>query len=187
MGRGHLREPFGEDASRTIRPITVELADVQMQEDLHVLHRQVPDPALIAAVDPMSGSATHWTGHARRHPFTGENQADKLATAEAAWRQAAEEGDSEEAPRAALSLGLLREEQGDLEGAKTAYQQAIDRGHTKVAPHAALSLGGVREKQGDLEGAKTAYQQAIDSGYTKWASKAALKLQGLREKQDDGL
>ena len=75
MGRGQLGEPFGEDAPRTVRLITVELADVQMQEDLHVLNRQVPDGAFITAVDPMSGSATHRTGGALRHPFTGEDQA----------------------------------------------------------------------------------------------------------------
>jgi len=76
---GHLGEPLGEDAPRTVRPITVELADVQMQEDLHILHRQVPDRTLIAAMDPMSGSATHWTKGARRHPFTGEDQTSGLS------------------------------------------------------------------------------------------------------------
>jgi hypothetical protein len=75
MGRSDLGEPLGEDAPRTVRPITVELADMQMQEDLHILNRQVPDRTLIAAVDPTSGSATHRTGGARRHPFTGEDQA----------------------------------------------------------------------------------------------------------------
>jgi hypothetical protein len=74
MGRRHLGEPLGEDAPRTVRPITVELADVQMQEDLHILNRQIPNRTLIAAVDPTSGIATHWTGGARRHPFTGENE-----------------------------------------------------------------------------------------------------------------
>jgi hypothetical protein len=72
---GHLREPLGEDAPRTSRPITGELADVQMQEDLHVLPRQVPDAAFRAAMDPMSGSATPRTGGALRYPFTGEDQA----------------------------------------------------------------------------------------------------------------
>ncbi len=79
MGRGHLGEPFGEDAPRTVRLITVELADVQMQEDLHVLNREIPDGALIAAMDPMSGSATHRTGGARRHAFTGEDQTRGLS------------------------------------------------------------------------------------------------------------
>ena len=65
---------LGEDAPRTVRPVTVELADVQLQEDLHILNRQVPDRTLIAAMDPMSRSATYWTKGARRHRFTGEDQ-----------------------------------------------------------------------------------------------------------------
>ena len=50
-----------------------------MEEDLCVLNRQIPDGALIAAMDPMSGSATHRTRGARRHPFTGENEALALS------------------------------------------------------------------------------------------------------------
>ena len=38
VGGGHLGEPFGEDAPRTARLITVELADVQVQDNLHVLN-----------------------------------------------------------------------------------------------------------------------------------------------------
>jgi hypothetical protein len=79
VGRGHLGESFGEDAPPTVRLITVELADVQMQEDLHVLNREIPDGALIAAMDPMSGRATHRTGRALSHAFTGEDQAPGLS------------------------------------------------------------------------------------------------------------
>jgi len=75
MGRRHLGKPLGEDAPRAVRPITVELADVQLQEDLHILNREIQDGALVAAMDPMSGLTTHWTKGARRHPFTGEDQA----------------------------------------------------------------------------------------------------------------
>jgi len=74
VGRSHLGKSLDEDASWTARMVTVELAHVQMQEHLHVLNRQVPDGAFIAAVDPMSRSATHWTAGARRHSFTGEDQ-----------------------------------------------------------------------------------------------------------------
>jgi hypothetical protein len=42
--------------------ITVELADLQMQDDLQVLNREIRYPALIAAMDPMSGSATQGRG-----------------------------------------------------------------------------------------------------------------------------
>ncbi len=41
---------------------------------------------------------------------------------------------------AALYLGRLLGEQGDLEGAKAAYQQAIDTNHAKWAPIAAKEL-----------------------------------------------
>ncbi len=50
-----------------------------MQEDLHILNRQVPDRAFIAAMDPISGSTTHRTGDARRHPFTAEDQTRGLS------------------------------------------------------------------------------------------------------------
>jgi hypothetical protein len=42
---------------------------------------------------------------------------------------------------AAVYLGLLLEEQGDLAGAKAAYQLAIGSGHADVAPEAADRLG----------------------------------------------
>lgn len=38
MGCRHLGKPFAEDAPRAVRMITVELADVQMQDDLHGLN-----------------------------------------------------------------------------------------------------------------------------------------------------
>lgn len=79
VGRGHLGEPFGKDMPRTARLIAGELADVQMEEDLHVLNREIPDGALIAAMDPMSGSTTHRTGGALRHSFTDEDQAPGLS------------------------------------------------------------------------------------------------------------
>lgn len=50
-----------------------------MEKDLHVLNREIPDGALIAAMDPMSGSATHRTGGALCHSFTGEDQAPGLS------------------------------------------------------------------------------------------------------------
>ncbi len=77
------------------------------------------------------------------------------------------------------TLGLLLQEQGDLEGAKAAYQQAIDSGHADWAPRAAFGLGELLEKQGDLEGAKAAYQQAINSGHADVAPEAAVNLERL--------
>ncbi len=54
--------------------ITVELAHMQMQHDLPVLNRLIPDHAFIAAMDPMSGSPTHGTMGRTRYSFTGEHQ-----------------------------------------------------------------------------------------------------------------
>ena len=45
MGRSDLGKPFSKDAPPTARMITVELAHVQMQENLHILNGQIPDGA----------------------------------------------------------------------------------------------------------------------------------------------
>ena len=42
-----------------------------------------------------------------------------------AWSKAADSGDADAAPRAAVNLGILLDDQGDVAGAKAAYQQAI--------------------------------------------------------------
>jgi hypothetical protein len=75
VGRSHLGKPLDEDVSWTVRVITVELAHMQMQDDLHILNRQIPDRALVAAMDTASGSATHRTEGGTGHSFTGEDQA----------------------------------------------------------------------------------------------------------------
>lgn len=48
--------------------------------------------------------------------------------------------DSDEAPRAAYQLGVLLEEQRDVEGARAAYQHAIDSGNRGQAPRATHRL-----------------------------------------------
>jgi hypothetical protein len=47
---------------------------VQMEDDLHVLNRQIPDRALIATMDPVSRGATHGTKRGKDDPFTDELQ-----------------------------------------------------------------------------------------------------------------
>jgi hypothetical protein len=93
MGRGHLGKSLRENAPRTARVITVELADVQMQDDLHVLNRQIPDRAFIAAMDTTSGSCTHGTRGGPRYSLTDEHQTaglpllgEKAETAEM-WKE----------------------------------------------------------------------------------------------------
>jgi tetratricopeptide (TPR) repeat protein len=89
-----------------------------------------------------------------------------------------------QAPKSALGLGLMLEEQGDVAGARTAYQQAIDSGHPEQAPKAAYSLGRLLlTERGDVAGARTAYQQAIDSGHPDAAPMAAYGLGLLLEEQ----
>jgi len=111
--------------------------------------------------------------------------ASKLTIAEAAWRRAADEGDSEMAPRAAHNLGDLLAWQGDLEGAKAAYQRVIDSGHPDYAPSAMIFLGPLLAEQGDLEGAKAAYQRIIDSGHPDCATSATANLGVLLAEQGD--
>ena len=80
LGRSALRKPLSKNAPWTAGLITVELAHVHMQEHVHMLNGQIPDGALVAAVNPMSGRATCRTGGTLCHPFTGENQMRGLST-----------------------------------------------------------------------------------------------------------
>jgi tetratricopeptide (TPR) repeat protein len=106
-------------------------------------------------------------------------QAGRPATAETAWRRAIDSGGAEQAPTAAIALGQLLREQGDLEGARAAYRQAIASGHAEWAPPAANNLGLLLREQGDLEEAKAAYGQAIASGHAEWAPVAVVELERL--------
>ena len=73
-------------------------------------------------------------------------------TAIQAFRKAASSRDANEAPMAAVNLGVLLAEQGDADGAKAAYQQAIDSGHPDQAPKAAFNLGVLLEEPGGYRG-----------------------------------
>jgi hypothetical protein len=71
----------------------VELADVQMQDDLHVLNRQIPGGAFITAMDTTSGSCAHGTRGGTRYSLTDEHQTaglpllgEKAETAEM-WKE----------------------------------------------------------------------------------------------------
>jgi hypothetical protein len=64
-----------------------------------------------------------------------------IGRAAAAHQLAIDSGNREEAPNAALFLGLLRAGQGDPVEAAAAYQLAIDSGHADAAPMAARKLG----------------------------------------------
>ena len=98
-----------------------------------------------------------------------------------AVRPLKEKGD----PVGAVVLGVLLEEQGDVEGAKAAYQIAIDSRDADMAPSAAFNLGLLLWRQGDVDGAKIAYQTSIDSHHADWSPGAAVNLGNLLAEQGD--
>ena len=89
----------------------------------------------------------------------------RLATQ--AWRKAASCKDADIAALAAVVLGRLLRDEGDVPGAKEAFQQAIDSEHANAAPLASLDLGRLLRDEGDVPGAKEAFQQAIDSEHAE--------------------
>jgi tetratricopeptide (TPR) repeat protein len=88
-------------------------------------------------------------------------------------------------PKAAAALGILLQQEGDLDGAERTFRQAIDSGHPDAAPRAGISLAILREMRGDLDGAREAFQRAIDSGHPEIAPRAVFNLAALLELQGD--
>jgi hypothetical protein len=79
-----------------------------------------------------------------------------LRGAIAALRRADDRGD----PAGAAGLGVVFEQQGDLDGAVAAYRRADERGHLPGT----LRLGALLERQGDSHGAIDAYRRADERG-----------------------
>jgi Flp pilus assembly protein TadD len=96
-----------------------------------------------------------------------------------------ESDDPDLAPLAMFNLGVLLEEQGEVEAARAAYQRAIDTGHPEQAARAILVLGMLLDKQGEVEAARAAYQRAIDTGHRNYAPEAMLALGLLLKEQGD--
>lgn len=136
---------------------------------------QVPDPMWALALEQAESAELTVIGQAAY-------RADKPTTAESAWRQAVDKGDSS----APFRLGILLEQQGDVKGARAAYQRAIDSGHAEWSPGAAVNLGALLVDQGDVEDAKAAYQRAIDSGHPEAAPMAVFNL-GLQLEEQGNL
>lgn len=86
-------------------------------------------------------------------------QSDDPAQAERAFRQAIE-GDPE-LTDAAVNLGWLLHEQGELAAAEAEYRRAL--GVDPAHPTAAYNLGVVLEDQGNVEEARESYLTAIES------------------------
>jgi predicted negative regulator of RcsB-dependent stress response len=94
-----------------------------------------------------------------------------------AWfARAADTGDSEIAPYAALYLASWYHEQGDLARTRDAYQQAIGHEHPDASPRAAYLLGRLQHGQGQVEEAWTAWQQAVDGRHPRYSLLAAVEL-----------
>ena len=111
------------------------------------------------------------------------NHDEVLAEAAAALQKTVDDGDSDLAPRAAVTLGTLRLELGDPTGAQRAFQTAKGSGHPEYAPRGAV-LAGIRLMEaGDWDGARRAYEQAIVSRHPHHATSAWVMMGMLLEKQ----
>ena len=117
--------------------------------------------------------------------YTAHIRYRRPEVAKAAWRRAIDIEDPKVKDIAAVNLGILLAEQGDLEGARAAFQLAIDSGDKAQAARAARSLGVLLAHQGDVEGARAAFQLAIDSGDKAQAARAARGLGVLLSQQGD--
>jgi tetratricopeptide (TPR) repeat protein len=96
---------------------------------------------------------------------------------QAEWfARAADTGDSEIAPAAALYLASWHQEHGDLERTRDAYQQAIAHEHPEASPRAAYLLGRLHHAHGQVEEAWAAWQQALDARHPRWSLLAAAQL-----------
>lgn len=104
---------------------------------------------------------------------------------EAAFREAIDSGDPDQAAAAASRLGDLLQERGDVAGAEAAFRLAIDSGHREHAPLAAISLGALLIEQEDAAGARDHFQMAIDSGNAQAVPAAANCLGVLLQAQGD--
>ena len=101
-----------------------------------------------------------------------------------AYQVVIDSGHADQAPQAAVNLGVLCHGREDFAGAERAFQLVIDSGHADMAPKAAFNLGVLCEDQGDLAGAAQAYQLAIDSGHPTAASCAREVMMQLRRRDD---
>jgi len=86
-----------------------------------------------------------------------------------AYGRAAADGD----PKAAVKLGRMSMEAGDLEAAEAAYRQAEQLDH----PEAAYRLGTVLQARGDVAAAQSAYRRAEENGHLAAAEQLGRLLQ----------
>jgi tetratricopeptide (TPR) repeat protein len=86
---------------------------------------------------------------------------------------------------AALELGILLAEEGDLNGARVAYRHAVDLGHTGTAPWPMVRLALALIEHADTETAQAAWRSAVDTGHPPVVAVASLGLGNLLAREGD--
>jgi tetratricopeptide (TPR) repeat protein len=80
-------------------------------------------------------------------------------------------------------LGLLEQENGDLDQARHWFTEAIATEHPDQAPKAMVNLGALEQEHGDLDQARHWYIQAIAAGHPDQTPHAMVNLGLLEEQQ----
>lgn len=133
--------------------------------------------AFLSVID--SGSQTY-------APTAAFSLAGITAAPEAAaslYIDAMESDDPLVATSAAICLGEIREDQGDLVAAATAYERALSVDHSGTSAKAAVSLGRVRLADGKRSEARELFERAYRSGNPEAAAVARALLDSLEEKR----
>ncbi|MET9243860.1 tetratricopeptide repeat protein [Nonomuraea sp. NPDC003709] len=81
-----------------------------------------------------------------------------------------------DSPRAMYNLGILHEEQGQVEEAREWFLRAVESGHQDSAPQAMVVLGIVENEQGRTQKAGEWFLRAAESGHAEYAPKAMVNL-----------
>ena len=105
------------------------------------------------------------------------------STGIAQLREVVATGDREHAPRAAVLLGGVLAEDGDLDGATSAYRHAIDSGHAYWTPTARTDLA-VALLDVDPTEAEALLNTATTTGFAVVGARAHLLLGALLEARD---
>jgi tetratricopeptide (TPR) repeat protein len=95
-------------------------------------------------------------------------------------------GDTGNAADAALKLGSLREERGDVNGALDAFRRAEAVGSRTEAAYCAFNLGILLGRQGETGPAREAFERVISSGVSEVQAHGALEMGNmLRDAGDE--
>jgi tetratricopeptide (TPR) repeat protein len=134
--------------------------------------------AVAASDSPLAHRAARclgWALHEQRD-ITG---------AEAAYNQAIDSGDPDEAPAAMIDYGVLRWSIDDLAGAQAAFEQAIAADHPDLVPLASVNLARVLARQGDAAKGQAILRRVAASGHPDQAPRALRSLGYLLEDSGD--